>query len=697
MTLTNVPTRTALVVAAAATLSLINPPGAAPAVGERRDDSSWSVPDHRSPRSGPYAELRREKTVATQRATQSTAAALSSRPDVKLAPCEEDPAWLCGAIKVPFDRAHPAGRKLSLAFAVLPHSNPDSTRTDPVFASDGGPGSSNVFVGTRGFLGFINQGLTADHDLVVVDHRGTGSSGAVNCPTLQATLGQLLANDPDGAIAEVGRCGRQLGGAADRYGSGDIAMDLDAVRAALGYRKINLYGLSYAGTFLSAYATRYPERLRSLVIDSGTPATDPRHSWSWGLDIPHSYAATVGLDCRRAPQCAKEQPNARTALSRLAKAVRRHPVTGTADVSDLGPRTVTVDERKLISVAAIDLNQAELAAVATALERGDKAPLVRAAAELELFSFQPEDPQVFSEGGSVATFCNDNDFVWNRTDPVPVRRAKYERALAALGPHTFAPFTRDAWTAWAVIGLCLNWPAPDRFVPAVAKGAQVAGVPTLIISGDFDTNVPTATTRELLRIFPRATFQVIPGAGHPAAGWSDCARAGMSEFMSTLSTAQVRSCDEPAWVFETTSKFPLTAADATPAKARAGDRSTKLDRQVAAATVQAVRDVWLRVFRIGGVGTVTGLRGGDADYDITFPAGFAQMHGVRFARDVSVSGDTEINFEEQVTRFTATVDGPGNRDGNLTAVGGFGSGIYTDFLVTGTLGGRRIVVAVPAN
>ena len=139
--------------------------------------------------------------------------------------------------------------------------------------------------------------------------------------------------------------------------------------------------------------------------------------------------------------------------------VRKHPVSGTVDISGLGPQKVVVDEKALVDLSADMLNQAELAAVATALQGGDPLPLLRLAGEAALNPFEPADPTEYSEGNNAAVFCNDQDFVWNRTDSIPVRQAKYRAALAALGKQAFAPFSQDPWSD----------PLPDRLLPAVAS------------------------------------------------------------------------------------------------------------------------------------------------------------------------------------------------------------------------------------
>ena len=294
------------------------------------------------------------------------------KPGVALSECPDDPVWRCGAIEVPVDRVRPDGRQMKLSFAVFRHTDDGSTATDALFATDGGPGVANI--ANRDSLTYIGGSLTDDRDLVVIDHRGTGQSGAVDCPRLQRIIGDIGV-DPETLTRAVGACGRQLGPDADRYGSGDVAMDMEDVRKALGYDSIDLYGLSYGGVFLAAYATRYPEHLRAVVVDAGVPVSDPRHSWTWGMDLPPRLAEVVALDCVQFDPCASATSHAETALERLAAHVRRHPVVGRVDPSGTGPTRVVVDERELAALAWSDPNPYLFALAADALDAGDPQPL----------------------------------------------------------------------------------------------------------------------------------------------------------------------------------------------------------------------------------------------------------------------------------------------------------------------------------
>ena len=148
---------------------------------------------------------------------------------------------------------------------------------------------------------FSNSNLDV-HDMLLIDDRGRGLSGALgvtNCQEVQhgtAPLQQALAD-----------CAAELGNAASLYGTGDIARDAEAVRVALGYDKVDYFGLSYGGTDVSAYATRFGEHLRSIILDSpfGTPDLKSLRS---SKPVLKRNPRMVRLDCLRSPTCSRRSP-----------------------------------------------------------------------------------------------------------------------------------------------------------------------------------------------------------------------------------------------------------------------------------------------------------------------------------------------------------------------------------------------------
>ena len=432
---------------------------------------------------------------------------------------------------MPLDRSDPEGEQLEIAFYVRPHSDDSTPAAEPVFVTPGGPGY-NVWVDGKDPIASI-AALTANHDIVAVATRGTGASGAIDCADIQSGFSSLreLRND-------TAACGAQLGDDADRYGGGDVAMDVDAVREALGFETIDYYSFSYSTVDAQAYAARFPERLHAVVLDSGLPVTDEGLAFFWGLGVPDALVRVPALYCEQDLTCSAGFPNAEADLRRMIEDVGRHPLEGRdADAAGI-PADLVVDQTAvayLLSSIPWDLSPTDLLEAAAALEDGDPEPLLRLAQQFPPFIPEGDGgPTDFSSGDSVARSCNDQDAVWDRSDPPATREDALAAELEALPANAFAPFTKQTWNDYWWLDMCLGWPAPDRFEPAVPEGAVSTGIPALVLAGDLDTVVSTETSRALLEGFPDATFLVVRGAGHITIGSSTCAAEIVTTFFDTL-------------------------------------------------------------------------------------------------------------------------------------------------------------------
>jgi pimeloyl-ACP methyl ester carboxylesterase len=176
---------------------------------------------------------------------------------------------------VPENRDKPDGRKVSLFVAVLP-ANTLHPRADPLFILAGGPGQAASFLGP--FAAALT-GVRKDRDIVLVDQRGTGRSSPLVCAAFKPdrSLKAALEFDP---LPKVTACAQELaakGVDAAQYTTAAWVADLDAVRAALGYDKINLWGGSYGTRAAQEYLRRHADHVRSVVLD-GVPhrRCDPR-------------------------------------------------------------------------------------------------------------------------------------------------------------------------------------------------------------------------------------------------------------------------------------------------------------------------------------------------------------------------------------------------------------------------------------
>ena len=114
---------------------------------------------------------------------------------------------------------------------------------------------------------------------------------------------------------------RELGAASDRYGSGDVADDVDDVRAALGIDKIDYYGVSYGAVDVRAYAYRHADHLRSAVLDSPDFSSDD----AFFRTLPGAMAKIAVRVCQRSPACAAGEKHPAKTLAALVARCARSP------------------------------------------------------------------------------------------------------------------------------------------------------------------------------------------------------------------------------------------------------------------------------------------------------------------------------------------------------------------------------------
>ena len=187
---------------------------------------------------GRVAELLRMRFVLVLLASVLVAPAAAHAAE--LPKCAKSERARCGSVSVPLHRADPAGPRITVRFRVIPRSDPSRPAGTPIVATEGGPGYSTIESGPG--YEFLLGPLRRTHDLILMDNRGTGASGAIDCPRLQAGKGDYT--------REVGRCAQRLGPTADAYGTGAAADDLAAVLDKLGVPVVSIYGDSY-GTYFA--------------------------------------------------------------------------------------------------------------------------------------------------------------------------------------------------------------------------------------------------------------------------------------------------------------------------------------------------------------------------------------------------------------------------------------------------------------
>ena len=397
----------------------------------------------------------------------------------------------CGTLEVPENRAKPEGRKISLAIAVLP-ANTLNPRADPLFILAGGPGQAASFLGP---FAVLLTGVRKDRDIVLVDQRGTGRSSPLKCAAFEPrdTADATLEIDQ---VPKAAECAKELvaGGVdAAQYTTAAWVADLDAVRTALGYEKINLWGGSYGTRAALEYLRAYPSRVRSVVLDGIAPP-----SMRVSIDVwpTRDRALTAVLAaCARSAPCHSAHPD----LPATLDAIRDRLGPKGRDVAVTDPRTGSVETQRLtfdhVLAALEPLTYApELSAllpeIIGRLAAGDYGPLFAGA-----MLVSGDLPQQVNNALHYSVTC---------TEDVP-------RITAADVANAFAS-VRSRSLARQELAVCDVWPkgvvAPDAAKPVVSA------VPVLILSGGLDPVTPPANGAEVAKTLSASRHIVAQGYGH---------------------------------------------------------------------------------------------------------------------------------------------------------------------------------------
>lgn len=419
--------------------------------------------------------------------------AAPNAPAIALAPCQLSAPGLpnrlaaqCGTLTVPEDRATPNGRQIELRLAVLKalRRNP---QPDPLFFLTGGPGQA----ATESYLQLAPAfaRLNQDRDIVLVDQRGTGQSAPLECPA--------IADDADETqLAEwLTQC--RAGLAADaRYYTTSIAMDdLDAVRQALGYSTINLYGVSYGTRAALTYVRQYPQSVRAVILDGVVPSDE-----ALGLDVARDAERALALifaRCASESDCHAAFPNVQSEFESLlaelesapVKVSLTHPVTGAPTDFTFNRDTFAASVR-LLSYAPETVALLPLLIHHTVSTRDY--------ARFAALSLQVGDSleSSISNGMAYSVLCAEDEPFF--TDA----QAEAANADTYLGNTQTAELRR----------LCAVWPRGT--VPADFKQPVRADVPVLLLSGEADPVTPPENAAQVAATLPNSLSLIAAGQGH---------------------------------------------------------------------------------------------------------------------------------------------------------------------------------------
>lgn len=410
----------------------------------------------------------------------------------------------CGAIEVSENPDQPGSRKLEIHFAVIPAAN-GRPLSDPIVPLLGGPGESAIDAAEWG-MQRLEQMLN-DRDLLLVDQRGTGQSGALRChffsPDVPAESLQNLFPP-----AAVERCAKDLAAHADltQYSYRRFADDLEKIRRTLGYGPLNLFAGSYGTRAAQVFVRTYPDSVRTIYLGSVDPI-------DVAMPLPFAKAEQSILErtlvaCEADASCRAAFPRVRDEFSDIAERLASGRVS--VKVSGDG-KTVALSQGRVAewfrSLLYRPSSAARLPWLIDRASKGDWAPIVNGILE----DSRGADNDL-SLGLLLSITCSDD---------LPFVRE--EEVVAATG-NTFL----GDWRLRQQQTACMAW--PHSVAPTSYRAPVRTKVPTMFVTGDSDGGTPLWFTERAAPGFQNRIVVVMNNRGHTE--WAPCVETLYQHFLN---------------------------------------------------------------------------------------------------------------------------------------------------------------------
>lgn len=430
----------------------------------------------------------------------------------------KDQDYIFGYLEVLENRDKPNGKTIKLPVYIF-KSRSKNPKADPILYTVGGPGYTSM----RASKYMQYYKYLDDRDFILFEQRGTQyAKPSLDCPewskaVYQANLPNSDPNKTDSLFQNAAReCGEKLrdkGIDLNSYTTNDIAADINDLMNVLEIEEYNLLTMSYSTKIGQVLIRDYPEKIRSVVMDSPLP-----------LEVNYDEESVSNLlesldklfmDCEADTNCNNAFPNIKSRFLAYLEEKTMNPLQVKVENPDNGKlETFYLKGEDFINI------------ISTSTGDVPNIPFeINKILNNDLSSVKQQLQYVFQKpGGGIGTgmrlsvWCAE-ETPFNSQEKIASETIRYP-AIKGLSP---ALFDHEVCKIWGV-----------KKVAEIENQPVKSNIPVLLISGEYDEVTPARWAEAMRNNLTNSYHLIFKGWKHgPTTNWGNpCAMQAANDFFN---------------------------------------------------------------------------------------------------------------------------------------------------------------------
>jgi pimeloyl-ACP methyl ester carboxylesterase len=432
---------------------------------------------------------------------------------------KKEQKYTFGYLEVLENRKDPKSGTIEIPVYIF-KSRSSNPKKDPIIYTVGGPGSSTM--PSAQYMDYYKY--LDDRDFILVEQRGNYyAKPHLDCPEWSkaiyesnqpdfntATYNKLFENAAKNCRDRLEKNGIDLNG----YNTNEIAADINDLVSVLEIKKYNLLTISYSTKIAQVLMRDYPDRIRSVVMDSPLPL-----EVSYDEESVQNLLETISKllsDCENDEKCNAAYPN-----------IKNRFFTYLVDKT-INPLQVEIENPNDGTIETFYLKGEDLISVFSSAYTSDVPNIpfeINRLLNNDLTSVKEQLSYLFQEpadgagiGMRLSVWCAEES-PFNSLDLIEEETNKYPE-LKGLSPATY---DNEICKIWSV-----------ESVSEIENNAIKSDIPVLLINGEYDELTPSKWANGMMPNFTNSYHLIFKGWKHtPTTNWSNqCAMELANKFFN---------------------------------------------------------------------------------------------------------------------------------------------------------------------